>query len=60
METNDKKTEERSNIWFGQLKFQIIGGLTSGIDMTFTITPDRAALLEHKLLKAVDEFVTEA
>jgi len=55
-----KMPEQTTPIWFGQLKFTVIGGLVMNIDKIFTITPDRAKLLEKKLLKVLDEFVDEA
>ena len=54
------KMENQPQVWFGQLKFTVIGGLVMSIDKTFTITPDRAKLLEKKLLKVLNEFVDEA
>ena len=52
--------EQVKPIWFGQLKFTILGGLTTQVDQIFSITPERAVLLERKLLKVLDEFITEA
>jgi len=52
--------DEKQVPWFGQLKLTIVGGLLMQTDKIFTITPDRAKLLEHKLLKVLSEFIDEA
>jgi hypothetical protein len=56
----DEKMDEKQPVWFGQLKLTILGGLTMLVDEVFTITPDRAKLLEKKILKVLAEFVDEA
>ena len=44
----------------GFLKFGIIGKKIMLTDKIFTIDVRRAVILEKKLLKVLDEFVTEA
>ena len=53
-------TPAQKEVLFGKLRFCIVGKLFMDIDQTFTITPERAVLLEKKLLKILDEFVSEA
>ena len=53
-------SNEKQPDMFGQLKFTVLGGKFMSTDKIFTIDLRRAVLLEKKLLKVLDEFISEA